>query len=143
MSELINETAEGTATAAAKAPETSKKKATLGARAPRAAKSEGKATKKATAPKKAPKAAAPKATTKPKGAKVPKDKGVRAGSKTEIILGLLKRPGGVTLRELMKAASWQAHSVRGFISAVVVKKMALKVESTKSEGGERTYSVKA
>jgi hypothetical protein len=142
MSELINETAEGTATAAAKAPETSKKKATLGARAPRAAKSEGKATKKAAAPKKAPKAA-PKATTKPKGAKVPKDKGVRAGSKTEIILGLLKRPGGVTLRELMKAASWQAHSVRGFISAVVVKKMALKVESTKSEGGERTYSVKA
>jgi hypothetical protein len=134
MIDLNNETTEATATAAAKAPETGKKKASLGARAPRVAKSEGKPTKKATPAKKAPKAA-PKA----KGAKA---KAAREGSKTETILGLLKRPGGVTLKELMKATGWQGHSVRGFLSAVVGKKMKLSVASTKSENGERTYSIK-
>jgi hypothetical protein len=108
------------------------------------AKSEGKPGKKATSAKKAP-TAAPKATPKPKAAKAGKTakaKGVREGSKTETIIELLKRPGGVTLKELMKQTAWQAHSARGFLSAVVGKKMALKVESTKGEGEERTYSVK-
>src|SRR5438477_5107172 len=33
------------------------------------------------------------------------------GSKTEKIVDLLKRPGGVTLKELMKVTGWQPHSV--------------------------------
>ena len=139
MIDLNSETTEATATAAAKAPEAGKKKATPGARAPRVAKSEGKPGKKPTAAKKAPKAA-PKA----KGAKAPKAakaKAAREGSKTETILGLLKRSGGVTLKELIKATGWQAHSVRGFLSAVVGKKMQLTVASTKAENGERTYSL--
>ncbi len=138
MSELITETGEGTATAVAQAPETAKKKATRGASVPRAAKSEGKPSKKTTSAKKAPKAA-----LKAKAAKAPKAKAAREGSKTETILGLLKRPGGVTLKELMKATSWQAHSVRGFLSAAIGKKMGLTVASTKAENGDRTYSVKA
>jgi hypothetical protein len=55
---------------------------------------------------------------------------------------LLKRPGGANLREIMKATGWQPHSVRGFISGTLGKKMGLKVNSTKGEGGERSYSVK-
>jgi len=133
----LNETNEATATAAVKAPETAKKKATPGARTPRVAKSGAKANKKASPAKKAPKTA-PKA----KSAKAPKAKAAREGSKTETILGLLKRAGGVTLKELMKATDWQAHSVRGFLSAVVGKKMKLTVDSTKAENGERTYSIK-
>ncbi len=136
MIDLNNETTEATATAAAKAPEAGKKKATPGARAPRVAKSEGKPGKKTSPTKKAPNAA-PKA----KGAKAPKPKAARESSKTETILGLLKRSGGVTLKELMKATGWQAHSVRGFLSAVVGKKMKLTVASTKAETGERTYSL--
>jgi len=43
----------------------------------------------------------------------------------------------------MKETGWQAHSVRGFLSGTVGKKMGLAVTSTKGEDGERTYSVKA
>jgi hypothetical protein len=94
------------------------------------AKKKGKSAKKATPAKKAPKAAK-------------KAKGAREGSKTNQILDLLKRPGGVTAKELMKATGWQPHSVRGFLSGTVGKKMGLTVTSTKGEEGERTYSIKA
>jgi hypothetical protein len=57
------------------------------------------------------------------------------------VVELLKQPGGATLKEIMKATDWQAHSVRGFLSGTVGKKMGFKVESTKSESGERTYSI--
>jgi len=43
----------------------------------------------------------------------------------------------------MKATGWQAHSVRGFISAVVAKKLGLTVVSAKDTIGERTYSISA
>jgi len=83
----------------------------------------------------------PKANKKAKGAK--KAKGPREGSKTDQILELLKRPGGVTAKELMRATGWRAHSVRGFLSGTVGKKMGLTVTSTKGVDGERSYSVKA
>ena len=67
----------------------------------------------------------------------------RDGSKTAKILDLLKRPGGVTSKELMKVTGWLPHSVRGFLSGTVGKKMRLTVTSTKGEDGERSYSVKA
>jgi hypothetical protein len=65
----------------------------------------------------------------------------RHGSKTAKILDLLRRPGGVTLKELMKATDWQAHSVRGFISGTVGKKMGISVESSLRADGERVYLV--
>src|SRR5206468_488441 len=43
----------------------------------------------------------------------------RVGSKTATILGLLKRREGATLKELMDATEWQAHSVRGFLSGTL------------------------
>ncbi len=65
----------------------------------------------------------------------------RPGSKTAKILNLLKRPGGATLKELLRATSWQPHSIRGFLS-LLGKKKGMAVQSTKSPDGERTYSVK-
>jgi hypothetical protein len=102
-----------------------------GKRAPQGAhvaKKKGKPGKKATPAKKVPKLA--------KKAKV-----AREGSKTGQILDLLKRPGGVTAKELLKATGWQPHSVRGFLSGTVGKKMRLTVTSTKGEDGERRYSI--
>ena len=129
-----------TATAAEKP----NKKARAGARRVHVAPSKAKVGKARRA-KKANKTA-PKSTPTLKASsqgKAAKQKGVREGSKTETIVGLLKRPEGVTLNELMKAAGWQAHSVRGFLSGTVRKKLGLTVASAKGEDGERTYSVKA
>jgi len=36
---------------------------------------------------------------------------------------------------------WQKHSVRGFLSGTLNKKMGLKLSSSKNEDGERLYRV--
>jgi hypothetical protein len=66
----------------------------------------------------------------------------RAGTKTAKVLALLKRPGGATLQQLMTATKWQAHSVRGFLSAALKKKRGLPIESIQSADGERCYRIK-
>jgi hypothetical protein len=65
----------------------------------------------------------------------------RGGSKTAKILDLLKRPGGATLKELTKTTGWQPHSVRGFLSGAVGKKMGISVESFKGPDGRRGYRI--
>ncbi len=51
---------------------------------------------------------------------------------------MMKRAKGATLPEIMQATSWQAHTVRGFIS-ILGSKGGQKIESTKNAAGERTY----
>jgi hypothetical protein len=104
------------------------KKARVSARAAHVAPSKAKSVKKASPAKKA-----------PKGHK--KAETARAGSKKAEILALLQRPKGATLAEIMKVTGWQAHSVRGFISGILGKKLGLAVESAKREDGERVYSI--
>ena len=63
------------------------------------------------------------------------------GTKKEIVLELLRRKDGATIAEIAKATQWQNHSIRGFISATVSKKMGLAVESYKNAVGERMYRI--
>ncbi|MGI8991525.1 MAG: DUF3489 domain-containing protein, partial [Bryobacteraceae bacterium] len=65
----------------------------------------------------------------------------RDGSKTAKILELIQQPGGATLAEIMEASGWQAHSVRGFISGTLGKKMGLEIDSAKREDGTRIYTL--
>ena len=83
-----------------------------------------KAGKKAAKPAQAKEASAPQAESK--GAK---------------ILELIGRPKGATLAEIVKATDWQKHSIRGFLSTAA-KKHGLKIESTKTEAGDRVYLIK-
>jgi transglutaminase/protease-like cytokinesis protein 3 len=62
-------------------------------------------------------------------------------TKTDQVLSLLKQPSGVTLKQIMEITGWQAHSVRGFISGHVAKKMGLRVKSFRRDG-ERAYAIK-
>ena len=83
------------------------------------------------------------AKTKQSAKPVNRAAAARRGSKTAKVLDLLKRPGGASLKELMKATGWQPHSVRGFLSGTLKKKMALKLESSRREGEERANRLRA
>ena len=114
--------------------------------APEKAPSKKAATTKKNAPKakKGAKKASPKKPAKDTAKKAPKAKAPavpREFSKKEIILDLMRRKDGATLAELMQATSWQAHSVRGFISGTLGKKMDLPVVSAKREDGTRFYTL--
>ena len=95
-----------------------------------------------TAPAPAP-PATPVAPKKAKAAKQATAKDAaptaRDGSKKAIVLELIRRADGASLKEIMEATAWQAHSVRGFISGSLGKKMGLTVESFKRTDGERAY----
>ena len=67
----------------------------------------------------------------------------REGSKKAIVLELSRRADGASLKEIADATQWQAHSVRGFISGSLGKKMGLTVESFKRADGERAYRTSA
>jgi hypothetical protein len=122
------------ATANGKKPKANKK-AHVAPRRANVAPAKAKSARKATPAKNAPKVRTEPAVAKPPVA--------RDGSKTAKILDLLKRPGGATSKELMKATGWLPHSVRGFLSGTVGKKMGLTVISAKSEDGQRAYSVES
>jgi len=85
----------------------------------------------------APKAKRPRKAAKPEGAAPT----AREGSKKAIVLEMLRRPEGASLKDIMEATGWQAHSVRGFISGSLTKKMGLNVESFKTPEGARAYRI--
>ncbi|NWF83030.1 MAG: DUF3489 domain-containing protein, partial [Bryobacteraceae bacterium] len=90
--------------------------------------------------------AAPVATKKTRAAKEATNgdaaKPAREGSKKAIVLELLRRPEGATLQEIMSVTGWMAHSVRGFLSGALGKKMGLAIESIKTPDGARSYRLK-
>jgi hypothetical protein len=106
----------------------------VGARRARVATAKPKPGKQGSPAKKAPKRRTQAQAAKP---------GARSGSKTAKILELMRRPGGASAKELLKATGWQPHSLRGFLSGTVGKKMQLALTSAKGEDGERIYSLKA
>lgn len=62
-------------------------------------------------------------------------------TRTDTVIVLLKRRRGATIDQLMEATGWQAHSVRGFLSGTLRKRMGLTVISEKSANGERRYRI--
>ena len=67
---------------------------------------------------------------------------LRANSKQARVLALLRGSNGATIATVMRTTGWQPHTVRGFFAAVVRKKLALKLESEKTDG-ERVYRIVA
>jgi len=72
---------------------------------------------------------------------IPKRPGKLKQTKASKILTLLRRPKGATLVDLSKATEWQEHSLRGFLSGTVKKRMGLEVLSEKDMKGIRRYRI--
>ncbi|QTD47278.1 DUF3489 domain-containing protein [Ottowia testudinis] len=51
------------------------------------------------------------------------------------LITALKHQSGATIEQLMHLSGWQAHSVRGFISGVLRKKLQLVVDHQRGEQG--------
>jgi Protein of unknown function (DUF3489) len=65
----------------------------------------------------------------------------REHSKAAKVIALLRQPKGASLKAIVRATGWQAHTVRGFISGHLGKKMGLSVRSFRRDG-ERVYALK-
>ena len=47
----------------------------------------------------------------------------REGSKKGEVIELMRLSQGATLAEIMELTSWQTHTVRGFVSGTLIKKL--------------------
>ena len=64
-----------------------------------------------------------------------------ASSKQDRCLDLLARRDGATLVELVAVTDWQPHSVRGFLSGTVKKKLGLTLHAAPGDNGARRYRI--
>ena len=68
----------------------------------------------------------------------------KADTKQNIVLAMLRRANGASVAEIIEATDWQPHSVRGFFSGALKKRLKIDVVSEKDTAtGERRYHVAA
>ncbi|MBX3582827.1 MAG: DUF3489 domain-containing protein [Rhizobiaceae bacterium] len=67
----------------------------------------------------------------------------RPGTKLAVLIEMLERKGGATVAEMADATGWLSHSVRGVLSAALIKKFGLVVASEKIEGRGRIYRLRS
>lgn len=59
---------------------------------------------------------------------------IKGPTKQARVIALLSNPEGSKLTDLMQATGWQAHSVRGFLSGTIKKKLGHHLISQKQDG---------
>jgi len=62
-------------------------------------------------------------------------------TKAALVVNLLKRKSGASLEELTRATGWQPHSVRGFLSGTVRKRMGMALVRKSAKNGTHRYYV--
>ncbi len=76
-----------------------------------------------------------KAPAKPKRSAAPSQ------SKQDLVIQMLRRRSGVTIEEVISETGWQPHSVRGFFSGLVKRKLKLPLVSEVGKDGVRRYYI--
>ena len=56
-------------------------------------------------------------------------------SKQDVVIAMLRQPGGATIDEVASVTGWQRHTVRGVFSGTLKKKLRLTVASAKEDRG--------
>jgi hypothetical protein len=64
-------------------------------------------------------------------------------SKQDMVIQMLRRQSGVTVEEIVAKTGWQSHSVRGFFSGLVKKKLKLPLVADVGKDGVRRYYIAA
>ena len=62
-------------------------------------------------------------------------------TKQDLVVEMLRRKPGASIEEIIAKTDWQPHSVRGFFSAVVRKKLKLPLISDVGKDGVRRYHI--
>jgi hypothetical protein len=62
-------------------------------------------------------------------------------SKHDALLKLLHGNKGATMAQMQKATGWRAHSVRGFLSGTIKKRLGLALRSEEDRKGQRRYLI--
>jgi hypothetical protein len=75
----------------------------------------------------------------PKKARSAKDAPAREGTKKARIIELLRAPEGATLAEIQALTGWQPHSIRGFLSGTLAKKLGYKIVRSKRVDDTSAY----
>lgn len=65
----------------------------------------------------------------------------RTPTKTAMVIEALRSKDGVTIDTIMAMTDWQAHSVRGFLSGTVKKKLGLTITRSKDADGQQRYRI--
>ncbi|MEO7223086.1 MAG: DUF3489 domain-containing protein [Devosia sp.] len=85
-----------------------------------------------------------KKPTKTAKSRIAKKPIAKRDTKQNLVLAMLRRANGASIAEIIEATEWQPHSVRGFFSGALRKRLKIDVVSAKdAKTGERRYFVAA
>ncbi len=70
-----------------------------------------------------------------------KKRGAHAQTKQDLVIQMLRRQSGVSVDDIIAKTNWQPHSVRGFFSGLVRKKLKLPLVSDVGKDGVRRYHI--
>jgi hypothetical protein len=86
-------------------------------------------------------AAKPRSKARKASAAKSKKRAASSQSKQDQVIQMLRRRAGVTIEEIIAETGWQPHSVRGFFSGLVKKKLKLPLTSEVAKNGVRRYHI--
>lgn len=64
-------------------------------------------------------------------------------TKTDHVIGMLRRKDGASLAEIMDVLGWKEHSVRALLTATIAKGRGLPLVKSRDPGGPTRYHVAA
>lgn len=77
--------------------------------------------------------------SKPKKKSLSKKRTSKPSNKQDDVLKMLHRKAGVSIADIAQKTGWQPHTVRGFLSGVVGKKLSLPLTADIGKDGTRRY----